>query len=127
MVAFLITTGGLRAEGKAADSPKIQMEMAEPYVSPTNGLGSWIWEEKTLDNQTCQLWKTFEIPKNGRVTKARLVMTVDNEFTLYLDGRELGPVVDAGPACFGHQLLQWIVFCRDAFGHAGGAGGRARH
>jgi len=73
-----------------ADSPKIQMEMAEPYVSPTNGLGSWIWEEKTLDNQTCQLWKTFEIPKNGRVTKARLVMTVDNEFTLYLDGRELG-------------------------------------
>jgi signal transduction histidine kinase len=73
-----------------AGDKQIQMEMTDTYVSPTNGLGSWIWEEKTLDNQTCQLWKTFEIPKTGSVTNARLVMTVDNEFTLYLDGRELG-------------------------------------
>lgn len=64
--------------------------MEDPYVSPTNGLGSWIWEEKTLDNQTCQFWKTFEIPQAAKVTRARLVMTADNEYTLYLDGRELG-------------------------------------
>ncbi|MBW8863784.1 MAG: hypothetical protein JF609_02470, partial [Verrucomicrobia bacterium] len=73
---------------------KAQMEMADPYVSPTNGLGSWIWDQKTRDNQVCQFWKTFEIPEGAKVTKARLVMTADNEFTLYLDGRELGRGVE---------------------------------
>ena len=80
--------------GRAGDAPtvnpKTPPEMAVTYVSPTNGLGSWIWEEKTSDNQTCLLWHTFDIPLTNGVTKARLVMTVDNEFTLYLDGRELG-------------------------------------
>ena len=91
LLALLSTPAtGVCAGGNAADGQKIQMEPEAPYVSPTNGLGSWIWEEKTLDNQTCQLWTTFEIPKPGTVTKARLVMTTDNEFTLYLDGRELG-------------------------------------
>jgi signal transduction histidine kinase len=90
LALFSVPGEGVGAGTNAADSPKIQMEAEEHYVSPTNGLGSWIWEEKTLDNQTCQLWTTFEIPKPGPVTKARLVMTADNEFTLYLDGRELG-------------------------------------
>jgi len=80
----------LLADDRLVKDQQGRMEMADPYVSPTNGLGSWIWEEKTLDNQICQLWRTFDIPQNARVTKARLVMTVDNEFTLYLDGRELG-------------------------------------
>ena len=62
----------------------------DPYESPTNGLGSWIWASRTYDGQTCQLWRTFEVPDSSAVTNARLVMTVDNEFTLYLDGRELG-------------------------------------
>jgi len=61
-----------------------------PYGNLTESLGSWIWEAKTLDNQTCQLWNTFEIPASGAVANARLVMTVDNEFNLYLDGREMG-------------------------------------
>jgi signal transduction histidine kinase len=90
LVWFLASTRLVCAGGDVADNQRIPPEMAEARVSPTNGLGSWIWEEKTLDNQTCHLWRTFEIPKAGRVTKARLVMTVDNEFTLYLDGRELG-------------------------------------
>jgi len=87
---FLILPTLVCAQSTLSDSRKIQPEATDFYVSPTNGLGSWIWEEKTLDDQTCQLWKTFEIPKGGEVTNARLVMTVDNEFTLYLDGRELG-------------------------------------
>jgi signal transduction histidine kinase len=65
-------------------------DLSEVYVSLTNGLGSWIWASNTFDGQTCQLWKTFEVPSSSSVTNARLVMTVDNEFTLYLDGRELG-------------------------------------
>jgi signal transduction histidine kinase len=91
MAAWLLCTVlTLRAETNVSETPKIPMEKEQPYVSPTNGLGSWIWEEKTLDNQTCQFWRTFEIPRESRVENARLAMTVDNEFTLYLDGRELG-------------------------------------
>ena len=73
-----------------ATNERTQTVTVDPYVSPTNGMGSWIWEAKTLDNQTCQFWRTIEIPQSGKVTKARLVMTADNEYTLYLDGRELG-------------------------------------
>jgi signal transduction histidine kinase len=62
----------------------------ESYDSPTNGLGSWIWADKVFDRQFCQLWKSFVVPDSSHVAKARLVMTADNEFTLYLDGRELG-------------------------------------
>jgi len=75
---------------KLADNAENQPEMEDTYVSLTDQLGPWIWAEKTFDNQTCQLWKTFEIPAAASITRARLVMTVDNEFTLYLDGRELG-------------------------------------
>ena len=62
----------------------------EASYNPTNGLGAWIWTAKTLDRQICQFWRAFEIPAGTRVSHARLAMTVDNEFTLYLDGRELG-------------------------------------
>jgi signal transduction histidine kinase len=53
-------------------------------------LGSWIWDSKTFDAQTCQFWRTFDIPAKSKVSKARLFMTVDNEFIFLLDGRELG-------------------------------------
>ena len=94
LLCLFSTSPSPRAAEAGVDNPKMQMEPAESYVSPTNGLGAWIWEEKTLDNQTCQLWNAFEIPKGGKVAKARLVMTGDNEFTLYLDGRELGRGVE---------------------------------
>jgi len=58
--------------------------------SRTNGLGSWIWAARTFDRQTCQLWRSFEIPADAKVTNAHLLMTADNEHTLFLDGRELG-------------------------------------
>jgi signal transduction histidine kinase len=80
----------VRAMGEVADNKGIVPDTLDPYISPTNGLGSWIWADKTFDRQICQLWKSFEIPASSTVTKARLVMTVDNEFTLFLDGRELG-------------------------------------
>jgi len=73
-----------------ADGPEIGPQAPDTDYSPTNGLGSWIWAAKTYDRQTCQLWRAFDIPEQSVVTHARLVLTVDNEFTLYLDGRELG-------------------------------------
>jgi len=91
-LVFLLAPVTLACAGDnlPAGDQKIQPEMGDPYVSPTNGLGSWIWEEKTQDNQTCQLWNTFEIPPGGKIANARLVITTDNEFTLSLDGREIG-------------------------------------
>jgi signal transduction histidine kinase len=58
--------------------------------SVTNGLGSWIWASNTFDRQTCQFWRSFQIPSDNPVVHAKLAMTVDNECTLFLDGRELG-------------------------------------
>jgi hypothetical protein len=88
---FLFSILSVRALGQnVRGNLQMQMEMADPYSSPTNGLGSWIWAQKTFDYQTCRLWNTFEIPKEANVRKARLVMTADNEWTLFLDGRELG-------------------------------------
>jgi len=65
-------------------------DVSDIYISPTNGLGTWIWASNTFDQQTCQLWKAFVVPASSPVVKARLVVTADNEFTLFLDGRELG-------------------------------------
>jgi signal transduction histidine kinase len=65
-------------------------DASDIYISPTNGLGTWIWASNTFDQQTCQLWKAFVVPASSPVVKARLVVTADNEFTLFLDGYELG-------------------------------------
>lgn len=90
LVLSLVPVARAAAQDNAADHPGNVAAASEPYNSPTNGLGSWIWADKTFDAQVCQLWRTFEIPPAATVTRARLVMTVDNEFTLYLDGRALG-------------------------------------
>jgi len=74
----------------AADTPVMAEGNPEEYDSPTKGLGSWIWTNFTTNQQPCQFWKAFVVPEGSPIVKARLVMTVDNEFTLFLDGRELG-------------------------------------
>jgi len=53
-------------------------------------LGSWIWDAKTFDGQTCLFWRTFDLPANVKVISAKLVMTADNEFTAFVDGHEVG-------------------------------------
>ncbi len=53
-------------------------------------MGSWIWETNTYDRQTVRFWKSFEIPAGAAISRARLRITADNEYILYLDGRELG-------------------------------------
>ena len=83
---FALAACSIRAEPTDGDSTS----GAGVYVDPTSGLGSWIWASRVSDNQTVLLWKTFDIPSTPPVWRARLCMTVDNEFTVYLDGRELG-------------------------------------
>lgn len=55
-------------------------------------LGAWIWADEVFDGQTCQFWRAFELPSNptNKVINARLLVTADNEFTLFFDGREIG-------------------------------------
>jgi len=57
-------------------------------------LGSWIWDTNTFDKQTCYFWKTFEILPNQRASNARLILSVDNEYTLFLDGQLIGRMDD---------------------------------
>lgn len=54
------------------------------------GLGRWIWTTNFADKQTCRLWRAFTIPVTNAVRKANLLITADNSYRLYLDGREIG-------------------------------------
>jgi len=91
---LLAMVSPVHAADPVTNAQATQVEAPTQYVSPLSGLGSWIWDEKTVDYQVCQFWNTFEIPEGAKVAKARLVMTADNEFTLFLDGRELGRGVE---------------------------------
>jgi len=46
---------------QAGESPKMnRLRGVATDESPTNGLGDWVWAEKTLDRQTVQFWNSFE-------------------------------------------------------------------
>jgi len=55
-------------------------------------LGKWIWYPDGMTNEalSCWLLKTFEIPAGKKVVRARIRVTADNSFILFLDGRKLG-------------------------------------
>jgi len=72
------------------DSPFLTGTGISPVLNDLDLLGSWIWDAKTYDGQTVQFWRTFDIPAHGKASHARLLVTADNEFSYYLDGRELG-------------------------------------
>lgn len=59
-------------------------------VEATNHIGRWIWDTNTFDKQTCRLWKSFTISPGSKVKHATIRITVDNGFSLFLDGREIG-------------------------------------
>jgi signal transduction histidine kinase len=92
LLAACLASGPLAsaADERATQTEANQAASEAHYVSPTNGLGSWIWADTTSDRQICHFWQSFEIATSPPVTRARLLMTVDNEYTLYLDGREVG-------------------------------------
>jgi signal transduction histidine kinase len=53
-------------------------------------LGRWIWTTNFADKQTCRLWRGFTLPATNLVHKAILRMTADNQYRVFLDGREIG-------------------------------------
>src|SRR4051812_13156500 len=69
---------------------RITHESADGFNNATNGLGVWIWAAQTSDRQTCQFWRSIQVPKGAVVRRARLRMSADNEYSLFFDGREMG-------------------------------------
>src|SRR5262245_24815007 len=59
-------------------------------LHPIYGVGSWIWEAETRNKQTCRLWKSFQVPRGSPVADARLRITADNGYRVFLDGQEVG-------------------------------------
>src|SRR5665213_821760 len=84
---MLLALALLPAAVFAADSPPAGTNWV---FEATNHLGQWIWDTNTLDKQTCRFWKSFTIPAGAKVAGAILRITVDNGYSLYLDGREIG-------------------------------------
>ncbi|MBC8096762.1 MAG: hypothetical protein H7Y43_13215 [Akkermansiaceae bacterium] len=82
-------------------------QSAAPNRPVLDLLGSWIWAAKTFDGQTCQFWRAFDVPPNAKVINARLILTADNEFTFFLDGRELGHGAD-WRELFDYNLIQLL-------------------
>ena len=69
---------------------ELQVIRGAVAMDPTYLVGSWIWNEKTLDRQTCRFWTAFEIPRGVSVSKARLRITADNSYNVFLDGTKIG-------------------------------------
>lgn len=86
-VAWLI---GATVEAVEVADGQAKVEQYTSPTNPTNHLGSWIWSAETFDRQTCRLWRAFEIPASNIVTHAKLLMTADNDYKFFLDGREVG-------------------------------------
>ena len=63
---------------------------ARLIAQATNHLGSWIWAAQTRDKQTVRLWKSFEVPRDAKISSATLWITADNGYQLFLDGHEIG-------------------------------------
>ncbi|MES2438959.1 MAG: ATP-binding protein [Verrucomicrobiota bacterium] len=67
---------------------------ARPVLDAEYGVGSWIWSPRTHDRQECRFWRTFEIPSANKVKHARLRITADNFYSVYLDGQQIGQGAD---------------------------------
>jgi signal transduction histidine kinase len=67
-----------------------QIEPQNPNSKVPAFMGDWIWDSKTIDGQMCQLWRAFDVPADNKIVHARLLVTADNEFTLFFDGQEIG-------------------------------------
>jgi signal transduction histidine kinase len=97
VVLVLAWAGVASGVGQPANDPAPGLSVVRGQNIPADakqGLGAWIWTDKTFDRQSCRLWKEFELPPKTKVVAARLRMTADNGYRLYLDGRELGQGAD---------------------------------
>lgn len=88
-VAFILFLPFISSEKVRADEPSTNSQLDWVFTA-TNHLGQWIWDTNTFDKQTVRFWKTFQIPAGEIISRAALHITVDNGYTLFLDGEEIG-------------------------------------
>lgn len=85
-IGFFAPSGGV---GKTrVDELQVYSGMA--VMDPTYHVGSWIWVERERERQTCRFWTVIDIPRQSTVNKARLRITADNSYHVFLDGTEIG-------------------------------------
>ena len=95
-------------------------------VASELGLGDWIWSVHFSDRQVCRLRRSFFIPGGSPITQARLKITADNGYTVYLDGEEVGRGGDPNDLAEYDLTWQmtpgWHVLAVEAFNDAFDAG-----
>src|SRR5438876_2615745 len=87
LLSFTLNLGLAIAQEQTVSRNGIVPETPDVPENLTNVFGSWIWADKFFNGQTCLFWRAFNIPSSVPVQKARLRMTVDNNYVLFLDGR----------------------------------------
>lgn len=61
-----------------------------PIIDPDLGLGATIWTDQFHDGQECRFVRSFSIPPGAKVESARLRITADNSYQVFLDGQLIG-------------------------------------
>jgi two-component sensor histidine kinase len=63
---------------------------AGSLLDPKYGVGNWIWAAEVHDQQTCRFWKQVDIPKGSSVKQAIMAIAADDDYHLFVDGRDIG-------------------------------------
>jgi signal transduction histidine kinase len=105
---------------------ELQVRCGSVAVDPASKVGSWIWSAQTTDRQNCWFWTTFEVPARTAISKARLRITADNSYEVYLDGDKIGQGAD-WRRLTEYDLTLWLtpgvhVLAVQAFNEVGAAG-----
>lgn len=83
-ISLFASTGPATRTTTDVPSPGESLDSQYPH------LGDWIWAAETHDQQICRFWKRIDIPKNTSVVRAELIITADDAYRLFVDGREIG-------------------------------------
>src|SRR5262245_15725818 len=85
----LAATPAFCAAGRSEATNAPAMAESTPLATEL-GIGAWIWTTNLEDKQTCRLWRAFTVPGHVPPAQAKLRITADNGYRVFLDGREIG-------------------------------------
>jgi hypothetical protein len=72
----------------------VAAELDKPLAktpAPKLTLGNWIWDPQGTETpHDCWFRKAFDLPADRKIAKATLLLTADNGYTLFLNGKKIG-------------------------------------